>query len=106
MPFSMEVETEHKLSFFDIEVTRLTQFNTKLTFLKRTFPKIGFPEKFIDQCFKRFLDNTNLVEKVETIKRKKQLKKASAPIVRGIGGKNGRSPVIGDNSMKLGMCLI
>ena len=101
MPFSMEVETENKLSFFDIEVTRLTQFNTKLTFLKRTFPKIGLPEKFIDQCFKRFLDNTNLVEK-----KYQQLKKASAPIVRGIGEKNGRSRAIRGNSMKLGMCLI
>ena len=32
-----------------------TQLHTELTFLKGLFPKNGYPENFIDKCFKKFL---------------------------------------------------
>ena len=39
-----------------------TKFNTKLTFLKSLFHKKGYPENFIDKCFKKLLDNIHLVK--------------------------------------------
>ena len=38
-----------------------TQFHIELTFLKRIFRKNGYPEKLNDKCFKKFLNNINLV---------------------------------------------
>ena len=49
-------------------------FHSELTSLKNIFRKNGYPENFIDQCFKKFLDNIHLVkEKVPRVERK-QLK--------------------------------
>ena len=51
-----------------------TKFHAELTFLKKIFRKNGYPENFIDKCFKKFLDNINLVkEKVPTVERKRLL---------------------------------
>ena len=48
-----------------------TQFHTELTFLKGIFQKNGYPENFIDKCFKKFLNNIHLVkENVTTVKKK------------------------------------
>ena len=42
--------------------------------MKKIFPKNGYPESFIDKCFKKFLDNIHLVkEKVPTVERKRLL---------------------------------
>ena len=50
------------------------KFHAELTFLKKIFRKNGYPENFIDKCFKRFLDNIHLVkEKVPTVERKRSL---------------------------------
>ena len=44
------------------------------TFLKTIFRKNGYPENFIDKCFKTFLDNIHLVkEKVPIVERKRLL---------------------------------
>ena len=43
-----------------------TQFRTELTFLKGIFQKNGYPENFIDKCFKKlicFKENVPTVEK-------------------------------------------
>ena len=51
-----------------------TKFHAELTFLKKIFRKNGYPESFIDKCFKKFLDNIHLVkEKVPTVERKRLL---------------------------------
>ena len=39
-----------------------TQFHTELIFLKGMFQKNGYPENFIDKCFKKFLNNIHLVK--------------------------------------------
>ena len=39
-----------------------TQFQTELTFLKGIFRKNGYPEKFIDKFFKKFVNNVDLVK--------------------------------------------
>ena len=45
-----------------------TQFHTGLTFLKGTFRKNGYTENFIDNCFKKFLNNIHLVkENIPTV---------------------------------------
>ena len=39
--------------------------------MKRIFRKNGYPENFIDKCFKKFVDNIHLVkEKVPTVEKK------------------------------------
>ena len=48
-----------------------TQFHTELSFLKWIFQKNGYPENFIDKCFKKFLKNIHLVKKKCTNSRKK-----------------------------------
>ena len=51
-----------------------TQFHTELTFLKGIFRKNGYPENFIDKCFKKFLNNVHLVkENVPTVEKKRLL---------------------------------
>ena len=51
-----------------------TQFHTELTFLKGIFRKNDYPENFIDKCFKKILNNVNLVkENVPTVKKKRLL---------------------------------
>ena len=46
-----------------------TQFHTELTFLKELFQKNGYPENFIDKCYKNVLNNIDLVkENVPTVK--------------------------------------
>ena len=51
-----------------------TQFHTELTFLKGIFRKNGYPEYFIDKCFKKFLNNVHLVkENVPTVEKKRLL---------------------------------
>ena len=47
-----------------------TQFHTELTFLKGIFGKNGYPENFIDKCFKMFLNNVHLVKKTYQQSRK------------------------------------
>ena len=48
-----------------------TQFHTGLTFLKEIFQKNGYPGNFIDKCFKKFLNNIDLVkENVPTVEKK------------------------------------
>ena len=47
-----------------------TRFHNKLIFLKRIFQKHGYPKKFIDKCFKKFLNNVHLVmENVPTVEK-------------------------------------
>ena len=38
------------------------KFHAEFTFLKKIFRKNGYPENFIDKCFKRCLDNIHLVK--------------------------------------------
>lgn len=48
-----------------------TQFHTELTFLRGVFCKNGYPETFINKCFKLFLYNIHLVkEKILTMEKK------------------------------------
>ena len=48
-----------------------TEFHAQLTILKTIFCKNGYPENFIDKCFKKFLDNIHHVkEKAPTVQRK------------------------------------
>ena len=45
-----------------------TQFHTESIFLKGIFRKNGYPENFIDKCFKKFLNNVHLFkENVPTV---------------------------------------
>ena len=51
-----------------------TQFHTELIFLKGIFQKNGYPENFIDRCFKKFLNNIHLVkENVPTVEKRRLL---------------------------------
>ena len=51
-----------------------TKFHAELTFLKNIFRKNGYPENFIDKCFRMFLDNIHLVkERVPTVERNRLL---------------------------------
>ena len=51
-----------------------TQLHTELIFLKGTFQKNGYPNNFIDKCFKKFLNNVHLVkENVPTVEKKRLL---------------------------------
>ena len=51
-----------------------TQFHTELIFMKGIFRKNGYPENFIDKCFKKFLNNVHLVkENVPTVEKKRLL---------------------------------
>ena len=51
-----------------------TKFHAELTFLKKIFCKNSYPQSFIDKCFKKFLDNIDLVkEKIPTVERKRLL---------------------------------
>ena len=50
------------------------KLHSELTFLKNISRKNGYTENFIDQCFKKFLDNIHLVkEKVPRVERKRLL---------------------------------
>ena len=50
---------------------RLEKVPCRINFLKKIFHKNGYPENFIDKCFKKFLDNIHLVkEKVPAVERK------------------------------------
>ena len=50
------------------------QFHTELTFLKEIFQINGYPENFIDKCFKKFLNNIHLIkENVPTVKKNRLL---------------------------------
>ena len=50
------------------------KFHVELTFLKKIFRKNGYPENFINKCFKKFLDNLHLVkENTPTVERKRLL---------------------------------
>ena len=50
------------------------KFHLELTFLKKIFRKNGYPENFINKCFKKFLDNLHLVkENTPTVERKRLL---------------------------------
>ena len=50
------------------------KIHAELTFLKKIFRKNGYPENFIDKCFKNLLDNIHLVkEKVTTVEKKRLL---------------------------------
>ena len=54
---------------FDI-LLESTRFYTELIFLKGMFQKNGYPENFIDKCFKKLLNNIHLVqENVPTVKK-------------------------------------
>ena len=54
-----------------VNLSDWSKFHTELTFLKSIFCENGYHEDFIDKCFKKFLDNINLVkEKVRTVERK------------------------------------
>ena len=47
------------------------KFHIKVTFLKEIFRKNGYPENFIDNYFRKFLDNIHLgKKKVPTVERK------------------------------------
>ena len=49
-------------------------FHTELTFLKEIFQINGYPENFIDKCFKKFLNNIHLIkENVPTVKKNRLL---------------------------------
>ena len=51
-----------------------TQFHTELTFLERIFRINGYPENFIDKCFKKLLNNIHLVkENIPTVGKKRLL---------------------------------
>ena len=51
-----------------------TQFHTKFSFLKGIFQKNGYPENFIDKCFKKFLNNIHLIkENIPTVEKKRLL---------------------------------
>ena len=51
-----------------------TQFHTELIFLKGIFQNNGYPESFIDKCFKKFLNNVHPVkENVPTVEKKRLL---------------------------------
>ena len=39
-----------------------TKLHTELVCLKRVFLENGYPENFINKCFKRFMDNLHVVE--------------------------------------------
>ena len=46
-------------------------FHQQLIFLREIFQKNGYPENFIDRCFKLFLNRTHILkEKVPTIEKK------------------------------------
>ena len=48
-----------------------TQLHTELTFLKGIFRKNGYPENFIDKCFKKILNNVHFVkENVPAVEKK------------------------------------
>ena len=49
------------------------KFHTELTSLKRIFCKNGYPENFIDKCFKMFLDNIHLAKENVPAAGKKRL---------------------------------
>ena len=49
-----------------------TQLHNELIFLKGIFRKNGYPENFIDKCFKKFLNNVHLLnENVPTAEKKR-----------------------------------
>ena len=51
-----------------------TQFHTELIFVKGIFRKNGYPESFIEKCFKKFLDNVHFIkENVPTVEKKRLL---------------------------------
>ena len=53
---------------------KLQKNHAELTFLKKIFRKNGYPENFINKCFKKFLDNLHLVkENTPTVERKRLL---------------------------------
>ena len=47
-----------------------SMFHSKLTLLKQMFQKNGYPEKFVDKCFKLFLNRIQILNgKVPTVKK-------------------------------------
>ena len=47
-----------------------TQFHTELIFLKGIFQKNGYPENFIDKCFKKFIISILFKKTAPTVKKK------------------------------------
>ena len=46
-------------------------FHQKLILLREIFQKNGYPENFVDRCFKLFLNRINILkEKVPTVEKK------------------------------------
>ena len=50
-----------------------TQFHTELIFLKGIFRKNGYPENFIDKCFKKFIISILFKKTAPTVKKKRLL---------------------------------
>ena len=54
-----------------IDLPRWTKFHSELVKLMDVFKSNGYPEKFINNCFKTFLDNKHRIqEKVLTVPKK------------------------------------
>ena len=50
-----------------------TKLHNELVCLKETFLKNGYPEDFINKCFKKFLDNIHIVKETTLTVEKKSL---------------------------------
>ena len=55
------------------------KLNTELLLVKQFFLKNGYPENFINECFKNFMDNIHLVKETTLTVEKKSLPSLSVP---------------------------
>ena len=63
LPSTYKFGTVYKLAFRCFRIcSSWTKLHTELVFLKEVFLKNGYPENFINKCFKRFVDNINVVK--------------------------------------------
>ena len=72
LPSTYKFGTVYKLAFRCFRIcSSWTKLHTELVFLKEVFLKNGYPENFINKCFKRFVDNINVVkEAILTVEKK------------------------------------
>ena len=74
LPSTYKFSTVYTLAYRSFRIcSSFTKLHNELVCLKETFIKNGYPENFINKCFKKFMDNIDVVKETTVTVEKKPL---------------------------------
>ena len=74
LPSTYKFGTVYTLAYTCLRIcSSWTKLHNELVCLKKTFVKNGYPEDFINKCFKKFMDNIHVVKETTRTVEKKPL---------------------------------